>query len=82
VNSPHSEQQDSVSAAAAVLVDLMPGTCISSCSSEDDEVAAINIGCQEPPKLICSQRSIIAYHDGTGSDSSANDLDLDLIEQN
>lgn len=75
------EQQDSIAAAAAVIADLMPGTRSSS-SSEDEEVAAINIGCEKPPTLICSQQSAVTYNDSNGSDSSANDLDLEMIEQN
>jgi len=79
LNAP--KQQDSLAATAAVLVDLMPGTCSSS-SSEDEEVAAINIGCKQPPALICSQQSTGAYTYNNRSNSSADDLDLELIEQN
>ena len=78
VISPQSEQQDSVAAAdaaAAFLVDLMPGTC--SRSVEDDEVAAINIGCEEPPPFTYSHQSIF-----TDKNSPADDLDLELIELN
>jgi len=61
----------------------MPATCSS--SSEDDEVAAINVGCKEPPPLICSQQPTFTDSNGNGPDDSPainDDLDLELIEQN
>jgi len=80
VNSPQSEQRDSAAAAAGVPVNTTPGPCSS--SSEDEEVAAINTGCKHPPTLICSQQPAVTYNDSNGSDSSTNDLDLELIERN
>jgi len=81
VNSAQSERQDSVCTAAAALEDLMPRTCSSS-SSEDAEVAAINIGCEEPPPFICGQQSTFTDSNSNGPDSPTNDLDLDSIELN
>jgi len=62
----------------------MPPTCSS--SSEDDEVAAINVGCEEAPPMICSQQQpTFTDNNGNGPDDSPavnDDLDLELIEQN
>jgi len=78
IHSPLSEPQV---IAAEVLVDVMPETCISS-SSEDEEVAAINANCEEQEPLTFKFVTNINSSSSSSSDNHADDLDLESIERN
>ena len=74
------EQHGSAAAAAAVLDKLMPGTHDS--SSDDDEVAAINVGCDRQAQLIYGRQFTVAGKSVSSPDNTAGDINLELIEQN